>query len=184
MMGNGQIVPFFMVDLSNFQMITTRAIPQGTIKDTKRVLISETPVPGRNFSPISTGANANRKIAFTLPLVNRGDFGNLLLLKQFDGLRNQSNGIGGYRVFTGALSPNPKVLFQWGTGSVPLIWFVTKCDFAHESGMVNRVAFPQHTLVDVELTLDEENILYKGEELFRSATALLGTGAPLTFTEF
>jgi hypothetical protein len=158
-------VPFFMIDLSNFQLITTATIPQGDIKDSKQIVISETPIPGRNFQPISTGGGGNRKISFTLPIVKRNDiYGNLLMLKQFDGLRNQATGFGGYLTLSGGIKPNPQVLFYWGTGSVPLVWYVTKCDFTHTAGMMNAAAYPQHTLIDMELVLDEENLLYKGEE--------------------
>jgi len=174
-------IPFFMVDLANYQLITTSTIPQGTIRDTKGIVVTETPIPGRNFQPMSSGGNANRKISFTLPIVKRNDaFGNLLMLKQFDGLRNQSQGFNVFRPASSVIMPNPQVLFYWGTGSIPLIWYVTKCDFAHTANMMNIAAYPQHTLVEIELTLDEENLVYKAEEMFRTVISMLGNTNTVT----
>ena len=164
-----------MFDLYNKQLITSATIPEGDIKDSKSIVIVETPIPGRNFQPVSVGGNGNRKISFTLPLVNRnGIYGNVLFVKQFELLRNQAAGFLGIAKKKGQFTPNPRVLYSWGIGSTPLVWYVTKCDFTHKAQMVNAIGFPQYTAVDIELTLDETDPLYKAEEVFRNVAAVLG----------
>jgi len=173
-------LPWFMYDLYNNQLITSSTIPEGDIKDSKSVVITETPIPGRNFQPISTGGNGNRTISFTLPIVSRnGLFGNLLLLKQFELLRNQAQGFLGLSKYKGQFSPNPKVLYYWGVGSVPLVYYVSKCDMVHMAGMVNAIGCPQKSNVEIELKLDETDPLYKAEEAFRNVAAVIGEAANL-----
>lgn len=168
-------LPWFMFDLYNYQLITSATIPEGEIRDAKSIVITETPIPGRNFQPISQGGNGNRKVSFTLPIVSRaGAVGNILLVKQFDALRNQSRGFLGVSALRGQFSPNPRVLYYWGIGSVPLVFYVTKCDFRHRADMVGALGQPQVTYVDLELTLDETDPLYRAEEAFRGVAATLG----------
>lgn len=170
-------LPWFMWDLTNKQLITSGTIPEGEIKDSKSVVITETPIPGRNFQPISVGGNGNRKLAFTLPVLSRAvALGNVGILKQFDMLRNQPTGLLGVNL-KGQFTPNPKVLYSWGTGSIPLVYYVSSLSFAHRADMVNLAGFPTYTKVEIELTLDETDDfgLYKMEEAFRSiAGPLIG----------
>lgn len=168
-------LPWYMFDLHNLQLITSVTIPEGEIKDSKSVIITETPIPGRNFQPISTGGNGNRTVSFTLPILKRSvAAGNVMLLKQFDLLRNQAQGLLGLAALKGQFSPNPKVLYSWGIGSVPLVWYVSKCDFRHTANMVNGIGNPQFSYVDIELKLDETHPLYKAEESFRNVSAVIG----------
>jgi len=165
-------VPFFLYDISNFQLITVPNLPSD-ISDSKDIVLTELPVPGLNFSPVQVGGGGNRKISFTLPLIKRNNtVGNLMLLKQFDQLRNQATGFTG--IFSSQFLPNPKVLFYYGVGSVPLIYFVKKCDAMHKQGWINEMGYPQYSEVSMELWLDEDNILYKGEEIFRKIIAITG----------
>ncbi|MDR2193876.1 MAG: hypothetical protein LBP19_05335 [Treponema sp.] len=165
-----------MVDLSNMNVIMTRTVPEGKIQDSKQIIYTEQPIPGRNYQPVSFGGNGNRKISFTLPVLRRNDAtGNMLILKQFEGLRNQARGFLGF-TSVGQFSPNPKVLFQWGHNGIPLVYFVAKCDFEHNPAFVNMRSIPQLTQVSMELILDEENPLYKAEEAFRIASAAAGNG--------
>jgi hypothetical protein len=174
-----QGLPWFIWDLDHYQLITSRTIPEGQIKDVKSIVLAETPIPGRNSQPVAFGGNGNRKISFTLPIVRRNNlYGDVLILKQFDALRNQSGGFLN-RKKKGQFSPNPKVLYYWGTGSIPLVWYVSKCDFSHESNMVSGFGMPQMTYIDMELILDETHPLYKAEEQFRTYAGLLGNAENL-----
>jgi len=165
-------VPWFIYDINNYQLITSRTIPSD-IADSKDIILSEAPVPGSNFMPINYGGGGNRKISFTLPIVNRNNsIGNLLLLKQFDMLRNQYTSL--VDVFSAQFKPTPRVLYYYGLGSIPLVYWVKKCDFTHKQGLVNELAFPQFTEVSMELWLDEKNMLYRAEEIFRKVSALAG----------
>ncbi len=162
-------IPWFIYDIMNTQLIVSKTIPLGNISDTKNIVLSETPIPGLGFSPIQAGGMGNRKIAFTLPLIKRDNtVGNVLLLKQFENLRNPAYGIANLFQSVGQFTPNPKVLFYWGTGNaVPLEWFVAKCDPVHTSGFVNNIGLTQYSEISIELWLDETSLLFKAEEEFR-----------------
>lgn len=172
---NGRLmhVPWFMYDLTNNQLITSRYIPSD-ITDTKSIVFTETPIPGLNFHPVMPGGGGNRKISFTLPLIYKASvIGNIGLLKLFDALRNRSSvsilGKRGYQ-----FDSNPKVLYFWGTGSIPLVYWVSKCDATHKHGWVNAYGQPQYSEIDIELILDEQDKGYKAEELYRAVTGMVG----------
>ena len=165
-------IPWFMFDLSNYQLITSITAPSD-IKDIKSLVFTETPIPGKNFSPIFPSGNGNRKISFTLPLIKRNNtIGNILILKQFEMLRNQSTNFLDFSATQ--FSPNPKVLFFWGVGGVPLVYYVSRCDFSHKQGWINQIGNPQYSEVEIELILDETHPLYKAEEMFRKVSAMTG----------
>lgn len=165
-------LPWFMFDLDNKQLITSTIIP-GDIKDTKEIILSEVPIPGLNYSPILPGGAGNRKLTFTLPLVKRNNtVGNVLLLKQFDLLRQNAVGLTG--VFTKQFETTPKVLYYWGTGSVPLVYWVKKADATHKQGWVNQLGQPQYSEIEFELWLNETHPLYLAEEVFRKLASLAG----------
>jgi hypothetical protein len=167
-------LPWFIYDLFTAQIITTYTVP-GDISDTKDIVLTETPIPGLNFSPIMPGGNGNRKIAFTLPLMKRNNtMGNTLVLKQFDNLRNQARRL--EDIFANQFNPNPKVLFYWGIGSLPLVYYVKKCDFSHKEHWTNEMGFPQFTEISLELWLDENNLVYKAEEIFRKVASMVNLG--------
>lgn len=168
-------VPFYILDVDNFQMITSQICIPGDISDSKDIILAETAIPGLNFQPIAYGGGGNRKISFQIPLINRNNnVGNLTILKQFEQLRNQKTGF--TKLFSGQFTPNPKVLFQWGTGSTPQLYYVKKCDFVHKEGFINQAGYPQYTLIQLELLLDEASPMYMMEEVYRKASALAGTG--------
>jgi hypothetical protein len=165
-------LPFWMMDISNYQLITSKIVPSD-ISDTKDIVLVEVPIPGLNFQPVMQGGGGNRKISFTLQLIKRNNtIGNLLMLKQFDMLRNQAKGL--FSFFSDQFTSYPKVLFNWGIGSVPLIWYVVKADVTHRQGWVNQWGMPMVSEVNVELILDENNVLYKVEEVFRKLSAFVG----------
>lgn len=173
----GTYVPWFIWDLRNFQLITSPNIPMSEIKDTKQIVLSEAPIPGLNFNPVQDGGRGNRKISFTLPIIKRNStVGNMLLLKQYENLRNMPFGLQNiFRSGNSQFAGGSKVLFFWGTGaSVPLEYFVAKCDFSHNPNFVNRFGHTQYTLVEMELWLDENSDVYEVEETFRKMASFGG----------
>jgi hypothetical protein len=165
-------MPFFLFDIDNYQLITTPTVP-GDISDTKDIILSEMPVPGLDFQPVQYGGGGNRKISFTLPIIKRNNtVGNIMLLKQFEMLRHQAAGF--TSMFASQFSPNPKVIFFYGVGTIPLVYWVKKCDFVHKEGMANELANPKYTEIAFELWLDQNHIIYKGEEVFRRITSYAG----------
>ena len=165
-------LPWFIFDIDNFQLITSPTI-QDEIKDDKDIILSEISIPGLNFSPIMSGGAGNRKLSLNLTLVRRNNtVGNMLLLKQFDQLRQNASGF--FKFSSEQFERTPRVLYMWGTGSIPLIYWVKKCNFAHRGDMINEMAQPQHSVIALELWLDETNILYLAEEIFRKLASLAG----------
>lgn len=165
-------IPWFMFDISNVQLITNILVPSDII-DSKEIVLSETPIPGRNFSPVQYGGGGNRHISFEIPLVKRNNtVGNVLLLKQFDMLRNQAVGL--TNIFSQQFRANPKVLYYWGTGSVPLLYYVIKANATHKQNWINALGQPQYSEIQIELVLDEDNALYKVEEVFRRVASITG----------
>jgi hypothetical protein len=176
-----QNIYWYMLDLGNYQLITSQICIPGDIKDTKDIGLSEIAIPGLNFQPVTYGGGGNRKISFSIPVINRNSaLGNLNTLKMFESLRNQTTGV--TKLFNGQFTPNPKVLFQWGTASTPQEYYVKKCDFMHKEGWINAAGFPTYTTVEMELILDESSPLYAMEEIYRKASAVAGTG--LTIASF
>ena len=51
-------IPWFMFDLTNFQLILSKPIPK-RIADKKGIVLTEQPIPGLNFEPINHGGNKN-----------------------------------------------------------------------------------------------------------------------------
>ena len=178
-----QIMPWFIYDIFNAQLITSKSIPAGDIRDTKDIFLSETPIPGLGFNPINTGGMGNKKISFTLPILNKdNNIGNLAILKQFDNLRNLTGGIGLSNIFGSSVQfdASPRVLFFWGAGTtVPLEYYVKKCDFSHLSSLVNAQGQTQYTNVDIELWLNENSELNRAEAIFRRIAPAVGALAGL-----
>lgn len=165
-------LPFWMLDISNKQLFMTSPIPSD-ISDTKDVILTELPIPGRNAPPIIQSGGGVRKISFTLPLIKKNNtIGNILLLKQVDMLRNQAPDF--IKFSGGDFDQTPKVLFNWGIGSIPLIFFVKKADPTHKHGWTNQLGFPQFSEVAFELWLDETHVLYKAEEVWRKMAMFTG----------
>lgn len=161
-------LPWFMYDIYNHQIITSPTIP-GDITDSKDIYLTENPIPGLNFAPVQPAGNGNRKIAFTLPLIKRNNtIGNSLLLQQFHALRNQATGL--LNIFSQQFNPNPKVLYYWGTGSLPLVYYVSKLTLTNKERWINQMGQPQYSEANIELILDENDPLYKAEELYRKVS--------------
>lgn len=166
-------MPWWMLDIDNYQLITSTSVPE-EIKDDKSVVLAEVVIPGMNYAPLRHASNGNNIVSFTLKIVRRNNtVGNVFLLKQMEQLRNQRGSF--VSIYKQQFAPNPRVLYCWGTGKVPLIYYVQKCAFTHKSNMTNNLGNPQHTDVEFELKLDESNPLYTMEELFRRMSALNGS---------
>jgi hypothetical protein len=168
------IVPWFLYDLSNQQLITSPIVPSD-ITDSKSILYAEIQIPGLSGQPYQAGGLGNRKIAFTLQVIKRDDIiGNLAMLKQFEALRVPSFDFRNIVSKTTQFQSNPKVLYYWGTGSLPLVWYVTKCNFVHKQNWNNSFGVPKYSDVAIELTLDEFNPVNKAEDIYRQLLALTG----------
>jgi hypothetical protein len=165
---------WWIYDIGNGQIITSFFIP-GDISDTKEVVYAETPIPGLNYQPIQSGGMGNRKVTFELPLIRRnGIVGNVQILKQFDRLRHPSGSLLSVFSQNSQFVANPKVLYNWGTGSVPLVWYVKKCNATHKKHWVNAFGQPQYSELQFELWLDESDPINKAEDMWRQLASIFG----------
>ena len=165
-------IPWFMYDLTNKQLIVSTPVPK-QIQDQKNIVLTEVPISGLNYEPVMPSRGQNRKLSFTLMVINRDNaMGNMIMLQQFQLLRNRQPGIL-------SLTPNrvvssPKVLYYWGVGGPPLEYWVSKCSMAHDSMMTNQMGQPQHTEVEIELILDETSPLYQMEQAAMAVSVVAG----------
>lgn len=170
-----QIVPFYLFVIDARLLITSPIVPND-ISDSKNIVYAETGIPGLPYSPVSSGGFGNRKISFSLQIIKRNNIeGNSLLVKLYEILRNPAANI--QDVFlqgSNQFVQNPKVLYNYGIGSVPLVWYVTKCDFVHNGRYTNAIGNPQFTTVNLELTLDETDPTNDVEKVFRQFAAITG----------
>jgi len=169
-----QIIPWYMFILDINYLIISPNIPN-EISDSKKIIYAETSIPGLSYSPVSSGGFGNRKINFTLKLINRKTpDGNTSILKLYELLRNPTSNIVDVFSQSSQFKQNPKVLYNYGIGSVPLVWYVTKCDFNHFGQYSTAIGNSKISDISIELTLDETNITNKIEEVFRQFSALIG----------
>jgi hypothetical protein len=168
-------IPFTIIDLASYQIITSKILP-GDISDSKEIIITEQAIPGLSFSPLQQAGMGNRHISFTIPVIKRNNAtGNVLHLKQWESLRQKAFNITElFSIGKGQFRGAPKVVFNWGTGSLPLVYYVKKCEMVHKAGWTNMIGNPQNTDVSIELILDEEHFMNKAEEIFRKISAMGG----------
>jgi len=166
-------VPWFIYDLTNKVLITAPTIPSD-IRDGKNIVLAEIRIPGLPYDPVYPAGMRNRKVSFQLQLIKRDNtLGNVQQLRQFDALRYPAMdllSIGNDTQF----QPNPKVLYWWGTGSMPLEWYVSRCDWVNTQGWINGMGNPKYSIIDMELTLDEKSPLFQMEDMARRAMAITG----------
>jgi hypothetical protein len=167
-------LPWFMIDIDNFSLIMSIPIP-GDTNITRKPKLAETPVPGLSYEPVTPGGFGNKHVSFVIPAVKKNNtVGNTLLVKQFENLHEQVSSVldlfGDDQFVRG-----PKVLYSWGTGSIPLVYWVAKCDLVNRGDMYNQLSSPTWTDVDIGLIRDDEEPIYLAEEAFRKISAIAGT---------
>lgn len=162
-------------DDTNNLFITSRTIPL-KLSDTKEVLFADITVPGLNYTPLQPNRNGSAKLSFQLPIINRlTAAGNSLQLSQFENLRNQdSPSLLGLLQPSSQFRTNPSVIYNWGTHRTPLRYWVTKCSFDNDTRLTSKIGLAQYTMVDMELTLDENSALYRAWIIARKVASIAG----------
>jgi hypothetical protein len=169
-----RILPWHMFIL-DANLLITSPFTTGDINDTKSILFAETTIPGLSYAPVSAGGFGNRKISFSLQIIQRnGIDGNRNILKLFEILRHPASSLADIFKNNTQFVQNPKVVYNYGIGSAPLVWYVTKCDITHTGQYVNAAGNPRFSKVDLELTLDEKDFTNEMEKVFRQFAALNG----------
>lgn len=170
-----QLVNWYMYILDIHLLIVSPIVPR-EINDTKNILFAETTIPGLSNAPISAGGFGNRKVSFSLQIIRRNNLdGNVNLLKLYEILRHPTASIQDIFSQNSQFQQNPKVIYNFGIGSVPLVWFVTKCDFVHSGQFTNSIGNPKFSTMNIELTLDENHPTNLMEKTFRQFAAIVGS---------
>lgn len=170
-----RIIPWYMFILDANLLVTSPTIP-GDITDDKGILFAETTIPGLDYAPVSPGGFSNRKVSFILTVVQRQSLaGNTNLLKLYEVLRNPTSSLADIFNQSTQFTQNPKVLYNYGIGSAPLVWYVSKCSFTHLGQYTNAIGNPQFTNINIELILDEKDITNQIEKVYRQFASLVGS---------
>lgn len=171
----GYKLPWYMIVDSTGTMITSPTIPV-KINDTKAIIFAESQVPGLNYTPLYPARFGNRKIAFSLPIINRlARYGNQTTLDQIELLRNSDNpSILSLFQRPARFKANPTVIYGWGTHTTPLRWVVRKADMEHNSSLTNANGFSQYTIVNLELEVDEDSTLYRAYRIKKLVSSIAG----------
>ena len=170
-------IPWFLF-IKDFNILITSPTIPTTISDKKKIVYSEIPVPGKNYTQKIGIRGENRILSFTLPIINRlSPLGNSNILQAFELLRNSDSPSLASLVQGNTpqqFKSSPKVIYYWGTHSSPLEYFVNVCDFEHNSTLTNKMNRSQFTNVSFELELDESSALYKADRVSRVIQARAG----------
>lgn len=153
-------------------VLSSNIIPE-QITFNKPINYSQKAIPGGRTSIPEFNNFGATTVSFTVTHVNvNSEFGVVGVQKFFESLRQPEerydSGTSALGTLVGNSPPfiaNPKVIYFYGTGSVPMVYFVTKVDFT--LGRFNRNSFPQAITVGIDLVLDENGALYNAESAFR-----------------
>lgn len=165
-------IPWFMVDLNNYTVITLPNVPL-SVSSSKPITWSKVSVPGREFQPMQFSNMGAQQISFEIKLANRNwMWGNVPILKLFENLRTPAESLL-TMLFDNVSNANPQVLFWYGTGNlIPLVYYVEQCDFTHNA--FTQMGYPAVTDISMSLTLDEDSVLYKAEKMARFIMMYVG----------
>lgn len=152
----GQTMPWFMYDLTNRQIVfNLRARPEH-IQDTKQIKYTEVPVYGQADPPLVYSGGGLRRLSFNIKFFSNSPIGHIPLLAQIRAMRHGN-------LNRTSVNKGVRVIYFWGTGSVPLVWHVAKADIVHD-GAATRVGMPYWSEVAFELIVDTTHPLYKIEQ--------------------
>lgn len=164
-------VPWFIVDIESFDLITLPNVPL-EVNSAKSINYAKKSVPGDETQPLQFTGMDPKVISFDIDVVRKSQIlGALPVIKQFESLRVPQFGLG--NIIFGESNRNPKVLFHYLSGDLlPMEYYVTKCDMINS--MPNFSGYPQRCQVSMELTMDEKSILHTAEKMTRVALKVLG----------
>ncbi|WP_411821213.1 hypothetical protein [Leptospira sp. 'Mane'] len=155
--------------------------PEKVTSDKKINYFTAPNIGGSHHEKFFTGFE-NKEISLDL---NSNDFESPLgvtdTIAYFDELRNPSPGLLGIAgsFFGNENFPPPQVLFQFGDSMVPLFWDVldVHIEKSHfRSGATTGIlGIPQRCEITLKLSLDENSILFKANQIAKKAQAIKGS---------
>ncbi len=123
----------------------------------------------------------NKEISFELTVIDKeSPTGVMPDIAYFEQLQEPDPGILGIAgsFFGNENYPPPQVLFQFGVSMIPLIWDVTDCqierDLFHSDAVGGIIGIPKRATIQLTLSLDEDNALFKANQIARKASAVAG----------
>lgn len=151
------------------------------VETKKEIEYVEVPNIGGSHKEMYFIGFGNKKVNFSLVCIDmENPVGVTPEVAYFDSLREPDAGIFGIAAISSENYPPPQVLFGFGTGDlVPLIWNVSEVQMVTSmfySGTYRGVlGIPKRLDIDIELTLDEESILYKSNQISKKALQIGGS---------
>lgn len=167
---NLNYVPWFIFSIDTGDLIISKTIPD-SVSDVKPITRPGTQIPGGDSEVSKFGSIGSRRISFSIRFAKfNSGLGVAPTVKALENLRNPTPPLLGFGT-PDPFTSNPEVIYWHGTGSLPLQYFVNRCDFTHS--YPNRLGNPQVTDASIELILNEGGDLVFAEELYRQVTAKL-----------
>lgn len=172
-------IPWFINIYGTAFTLASRNVPD-SISSQKAINRVDQQIPGGGTSISKFGNITAEKINFSVKLASfNNELGVSDQVRFFDMLRTPySNAYGEQRPFVS----NPKVVYWYGNGKLPMLYYVGKCDYTLSKW--NIYGQPQVMSVSLELILDEDSDVYKAETIIRQilATSVSAESFTSTFT--
>lgn len=153
----------------------------GNIKSKKPVTWFSSPNIGGAFKKKFFTGFDNKEVTFQLKTIDmESPLGVLPAINYFEQLREPDAGIIGIAgsFFGNQNYPPPQVLFQFGVSMIPLVWDVLDVSIEESNFDDDKVGgivgVPRVATFDMTLSLDEDSVLFKANQIARKASATAG----------
>lgn len=160
-------IPWFIYIWDSPYILMSRNVPE-SITSQKTINRTNQSIPGAGTSIPKFGNIDAEKISFSIKLASfNNELGVTDQVRFFDLLRTPDSPT--TDVVSRPFTANPQVLYWYGNGKLPMLYYVAKCDYRLSKW--NIYGMPQVVDVDFEFILDEESKVYKMEVAARKLLA-------------
>lgn len=158
------------------------------LESTKEINFFETPNIGGSHRQLFFTGFANNRVKFSLIVIDMEDpLGVNKEIAYFESLREPDPGLLGIAgsFFGNENYPPPKVMFNFGTGSlVPLLWDVMdisiKKSLFKAGATTGVLGIPKRADITCEFSLDEDSIVYKANQISKKFSQIQGSAMSIT----
>lgn len=153
------------------------------VETTRTINYEESPNIGGSHHELFFTGFSNKEASFDIICIDMEDpMGVNKEIAYFEALRSPDPellGIAG-SFFGNDNYPPPQVLFNFGTGSImPLMWDVTDISIQTSlfyAGHIRGVyGIPKRVDIGIKLSLDQDNVLYKSDQIFKKVQQIQGS---------
>ncbi|MCP4648819.1 MAG: hypothetical protein GY853_01885 [PVC group bacterium] len=170
-----------IINTSNWMPFIFQFNPE-SIETKKKISYATAPnIGGSSKKKYFSGFDA-KEISFTIKCVDKESATGVMgEISYFEQLREPDPGLLGIaNSFWGNENyPPPQVLFQFGVSFIPLFWDVISVNITEDhfhSGMVRgMLGFPKVCEVEISLSLDEDGIFNKANQVAKKAAVIAAT---------